>query len=67
MGVHTVEMITELPLNFIYSKKKGKISLKPLKEKENGHHNQIWVWESIVQGEDISTPHICYTQREPFS
>lgn len=26
-----------------------------------------WVQESIMQEESINTPHICLTQREPFS
>ena len=37
------------------------------KRKENGRRYQIQVRESIMQGESINTPHIFYTQREPFS
>lgn len=36
------------------------------KRKEDGLRNQIRVRESIMEGEGISIPHICYTQRESF-
>ena len=54
MGARTLEIITESPSNFIYSQRKGKISIKPLKRKENGYPNQIQVRESIMQGESLS-------------
>lgn len=38
-----------------------------LKTKEDGRLNQEWVQDLIMQVESISTPHICYTQREPLS
>lgn len=55
---------TKSPPNFIFQMKK-KISIKPLR-KEKDHHNQIWIQKSIMQREDISTPHIYYTQQESF-
>lgn len=48
-------------------KKKRKISIKPLKERENGLCNQIRVHESIMRGGGITTTHIHCTLREPFS
>lgn len=50
-----LEMIIESPLNFIYSRRKGKIQIKPFKEKENGRGNQIRVRESIIQGEVLTS------------
>ena len=66
-STHTLEIITESPPNFIYSKRKGKILIKLLKEKENGRRNQIRIQELIMQGKSISTSHIRCTQRELLS
>lgn len=43
---------------YLFQIRKGKISRKPLIERENGRRNQIWIRESIMQGEGISSPHI---------
>ena len=40
---------------------------KTFQKWNNGRRNHIRVQETITQGEGISTPHIRFTQREPFS
>lgn len=47
---------------YLFQWRKGKILIKPLKEKENGRHNWIQVRESVMQGEHISIPQIRCTQ-----
>lgn len=39
----------------------------PKEKKENGRHNQIRVWESIMQMGGSNTPHVLFSQWEPFS
>lgn len=51
---------------FLFQKKKENID-KTLKEKENGCRNQIRIRDSVMQGENISIPHIRCTHQEPFS
>lgn len=43
------------------------MSIKPLKQKENGCRNQIRVRESVMQGEGFNTPYVRCTQRKPLS
>lgn len=62
LSVRNKRNTIESPPNFIYFKMKEKISIKSMKEKDNGHHNLIRVGESVMQWEDISTPHIHYSQ-----
>lgn len=52
---------------YLIQSRKEKIPIKSLRENEYGRHNHIQIRESITQEECISTPHVCYTQREPFS